>query len=164
VMVNEKIWQAMLLESEKIGTFGHGYTYSGHPVPAAVAVETLKIYDEIDLVGHVRKVGPVMQAGLRKLGEHPLIGEVRGIGMIGAIEMVKDKKTREAFPVAASAGGLVAKHAQNNGLIQRNMGDSIAFSPPLVMTVADVDEMFARVTKALDLTLADLRAAGEFTG
>src|SRR5690606_38931989 len=79
VMVNEKIWQAMLLESEKIGTFGHGYTYSGHPVPAAVAVETLKIYDEIDLVGHVRKVGPVMQAGLRKLGEHPLIGEVRGI-------------------------------------------------------------------------------------
>src|SRR5690606_25761336 len=110
---------------------GHGFTYSGHPVPAAVAVETLKIYDEIDLVGHVRKVGPVMQAGLRKLGEHPLIGEVRGIGMIGAVEIVRDKKTREAFATAGAAGGRFAMHAQDNGLIQRNMGDSIAFSPPL---------------------------------
>jgi len=164
VMVNEKIWQAMLAESEKIGTFGHGFTYSGHPVPAAVAVETLKIYDEIDLVGHVRKVSPVMQAGLRKLGNHPLVGEVRGIGMIGAIELVKDKKSKDAFPMTAGAGNLVAKHAQNNGLIQRNMGDSVAFSPPLVMTEADVEEMFARVTKALDLTLADLRASGEFKG
>ena len=164
VMVNEKVWQAMLLESEKIGTFGHGFTYSGHPVPAAVAVETLKIYDEIDLVGHVRKVGPVMQAGLRKLGEHPLIGEVRGVGMIGAVEMVRDRKTREPFPASAGAGNLVARHAQENGLIQRNMVDSIAFSPPLVMTEADIDEMFVRVTRALDLTLADLRAAGEFAG
>ena len=164
VMVNEKVWQAMLLESEKIGTFGHGFTYSGHPVPAAVAVETLKIYDDIDLVGHVRKVGPVMQAGLRKLGEHPLIGEVRGIGMIGAVEIVRDKKTKEAFAAVGAAGGRFAMHAQDNGLIQRNMGDSIAFSPPLVMTVADIEEMFARATTALDLTLSDLRAAGEFPG
>ena len=84
--------------------------------------------------------------------------------MIGAVEIVRDKKTKEAFAAVGAAGGRFAMHAQDNGLIQRNMGDSIAFSPPLVMTVADIEEMFARATTALDLTLSDLRAAGEFPG
>src|SRR5580704_3272793 len=88
VMVAETIYNAMVKESEKIGVFSHGFTYSGHPVSSAVALETLKIYEEDDILGHVRRMAPRMQAGLRKFMDHPLVGEVRGIGLIGAVELV----------------------------------------------------------------------------
>ncbi|MFH1558846.1 MAG: aspartate aminotransferase family protein, partial [Pseudomonadota bacterium] len=90
LMVNEKIYRAVVSESEKIGTFGHGFTYGGHPVPAAVALETLKIYEERDIVGHVQDVMPVFQQRLRAFASHPLVGEARGVGLIGALELVKD--------------------------------------------------------------------------
>ncbi len=97
VLVNERIFQALADESNKIGTFAHGYTYSGHPVPAAVAVETLKIYDEIKIGDHVRHVGPIMQAELkRRFADHPLVGEVRGVGLVAAIELVADKASRKS--------------------------------------------------------------------
>ncbi len=154
VMVDEKIYQALVRQSEKIGVFGHGYTYSGHPVAAAVAVETLKIYEERNIIEHVRRVGPRMQAGLRKFADHPLVGEVRGVGLVAAVELVKDKATKEPFDPKSGVGLYLYKRAQAHGLIVRNLVDSIAFTPPLIVTEADIDEILARFGKALDETTA----------
>jgi 4-aminobutyrate--pyruvate transaminase len=160
ILIGDKVWQAMLAESEKIGVFGHGFTYSGHPVPAAVAVEALKIYDERDLVGHVRDVAPVLQAGLRRFADHPLVGEVRGIGLLGALELVQNKGTKEPFAPTAGVGAAVARHAQAHGAIVRNMGDTVAFSPPLIITKAEIEELLSRTHKALDGALAEAKAQG----
>src|SRR5207302_10839355 len=101
VMVNQRVFDALAKESNEIGTWGHGFTYSGHPVPAAVAIETLKIYDEMDIGSHVKKVGAHMQAELRRrFADHPMVGEVRGIGLIGAIELVADKAAKKNFDPA----------------------------------------------------------------
>ena len=160
VLISEPIYQALVKESEKIGIFGHGYTYTGHPVCAAVALEALKIYQERDIVGHVRRVAPRLQDGLRRLADHPLVGEVRGIGLIAAVELVKDKATKESFDPAGAVGLYLGKQAQKHGLIVRALGDIIAFSPPLIMTGEEIDEMLARFGKALDDTEAWVRKEG----
>ena len=154
VMISEPIYQAMVRQSDKIGTFGHGYTYSGHPVSAAVALETLKIYEERDIVSHVRTVAPHLQDGLRRFGDHPLVGEVRGIGLIAGVEIVADKATKAPFDPKLGIGGHVARFAQEHGLIVRAMGDSIGFSPPLIITSAELDDLTARFGKALDDTVS----------
>ena len=160
-LVSRAIYDALLAQSDKLGVFGHGYTYSAHPVPAAVALETLRIYEERDIVGHVRKVGPRLQVGLRRLGEHPLVGEARGIGLIGALELVRDKGTRANFDPKAGIGAYLVKRAQHHGAILRNMaGDVIAFSPPLVITEAEIDSLLASTSRALDDTLATARERG----
>ena len=160
-LVSRAIYDALLAQSDKLGVFGHGYTYSAHPVPAAVALETLRIYEERDIVGHVRRVGPRLQAGLRRLGEHPLVGEARGIGLIGALELVRDKGTRANFDPKAGMGAYLVKRAQHHGAILRNMaGDVIAFSPPLVITEAEIDTLLASTSLALDDTLAMARERG----
>lgn len=160
VLISEPIYQALVKESEKIGIFGHGYTYTGHPVCAAVALEALKIYEERDIVGHVRRVAPRLQDGLRRLADHPLVGEVRGVGLIAAVELVKDKATKEPFDPADAVGLYLAKQAQKHGLIIRALGDIIAFSPPLIMTGEEIDEMLARFGKALDDTEAWVHKEG----
>ena len=152
VMINEKVYQALMENSAKIGTFGHGYTYSGHPVSCAVALETLKIYEERDIVGHVKRVGPRMQQGLRRFKDHALVGEVRGIGLVGAIELVRDKATKESFDPKQGVGAYLSRRAQEHGLIVRAMGDNIAFTPPLIITEAQVDEMIDKFGRALDDT------------
>ena len=159
VMVNEKVFQGLAKESHEIGTFGHGYTYSGHPVPAAVAIETLKIYDELDIVSHVQTVGAHLQAELRsRFGEHELVGEVRGIGMIAAVEFVADKAARKNFDPALKIGARLTKLCEANGVIARaTAGDTLVFSPPLIMTIAEVDEMLDRMTKAIDELTVQLR-------
>lgn len=154
VMISEPIYQAMVRQSEKIGTFGHGYTYSGHPVSAAVALETLKIYEERDIVSHVRTVAPHLQDGLRRFRDHPLVGEVRGIGLIAGVEIVADKATKAPFDPKLGIGGHVARFAQEHGLIVRAMGDSIGFSPPLIITSAELDDLVTRFGKALDDTVS----------
>jgi 4-aminobutyrate--pyruvate transaminase len=154
VMVDEKIYQALVRQSEKIGVFGHGYTYSGHPVAAAVAVETLKIYEERDIVAHVRAIAPRLQDGLRKFANHPLVGEVRGIGLVAAVELVKDKETKAPFDPKSGVGTYLYKRAQAHGLIVRNMIDSIAFTPPLIITAEEIDEILAKFGQALDDTWA----------
>ena len=133
VMVSADVYAALVKQSEKIGVFAHGFTYSGHPVTSAVALETLKIYEETDLISHARKVAPRMQAGLRRFQDHPLTGEVRGIGLIGAVELVADKATKTPFDPKANVGGFLAKRAQHHGLIIRPLGDTIAFCPPLII-------------------------------
>ena len=120
-LVSRPIYDALLKQSDKLGVFGHGYTYSAHPVPAAVALETLKIYEERDIVGHVRRVGPHLQEGLRRLSAHPLVGEARGVGLIGALELVRDKSTRVNFDPKTGVGAYVVKRAQHHGTILRNM-------------------------------------------
>lgn len=157
-LVNQRIFSAMLDESRKLGNFAHGFTYAGHPVTTAVALETLRIYQEMDMLGHVQRVGPHLQAALRKLADHFLVGEVRGVGMLCGIELVADKATRKQFDPARKVGPTVDRHARANGLITRFVGDRIAFSPPLIVTEEEIDQIAARITTALDLTWAELRA------
>jgi 4-aminobutyrate--pyruvate transaminase len=154
VMVSAGIFSALVSQSEKIGVFGHGFTYSGHPVTSAVALETLKIYRELNIVEHVRKVAPRMQAGLRLFNAHALVGETRGIGLIGAVEMVADKALKTPFDPQAGVGGFLARRAHHHGLIIRAAGDTIAFCPPLIINEDEIDLMFERFSRALDDTLA----------
>jgi 4-aminobutyrate--pyruvate transaminase len=159
VMIPERMYQAMLDESRKIGTFGHGYTYSGHPVAAAVALKTLEIYERDDIVGHAARVAVPFQRRLTALAEHPLIGEARGMGLMGALEIVADKASKAPYPTARGVGARCTALALEEGLIVRNLGDSIALCPPLIITEAQVDDMFDRLTRALDRT-GDWIAAG----
>ena len=149
LMVNEKVWQAMLTESDKIGTFGHGFTYSGHPVAAAVAIETQKLYKERDMLSHVRRQMGPFQKKLAALAEEDLVGEVRGVGLVAGVELVKNKKTREACAPVGKIGRMVAAREQENGLIIRAIGDTIAICPPLIIDGAQVDELVARLRKSL---------------
>ncbi|MDP7624473.1 MAG: aspartate aminotransferase family protein [Rhodospirillales bacterium] len=153
LMVSDEIFQLMVAESEKIGIFGHGFTYGGHPVPCAVALETMKIYEEMDLVSHVQLVTPTLQDGLAKLADHPLVGEARGVGLLGALEVVKNKETREIFEVSDGIGAHLANRAQANGLISRAMGDTLAFAPPLIIDNYQINEILAVVEQSLDETL-----------
>lgn len=159
VLVNERVYEALASESHAIGTFGHGYTYSGHPVPAAVAVEALRLYDELGIVERARTVGAHMQEGLRRrFADHELVGEVRGIGLIGAVELVADREARRNFDPAAKVGARLAKLCEAHGVIGRALpGDTLAFSPPLVITEAEVDEMLDRVARALDELAVQVR-------
>jgi len=159
VMVNERVFQALAAESHKIGTFGHGFTYSGHPVPAAVAIETLKIYDETEIGAHVGVVGAHMQRELRRrFADHPLVGEVRGIGLIAAIELMEDKAAHRKFDLAAKVGARWTKLIEAEGVIARAVpGEVLCFSPPLIITTAEIDEMLDRVERALSELTAQLR-------
>jgi 4-aminobutyrate--pyruvate transaminase len=161
LMISEPIWQALIKESEKIGTFGHGFTYSAHPVAAAVAIETLKIYEERDTLSHVRKVAKPFLAGLRQFESHPLVGETQGIGLIGAIQLVKSKTPKAFFEPTAGVAAYFAKCAQEHGLIVRPLlGDRVALCPPLIITEAEIDEMFRRFGKALEDTTAMVKSKG----
>ena len=158
LMVNDRVFAAMLDESKKLGNFAHGFTYAGHPVTTAVALETLRIYDEMDMLAHVQRVGAYMQLVLGRFASHPIVGDVRGVGLLTGIEMMADKATRTPFAPAGKAGAVADRHARANGLITRFVGDRIAFSPPLIITEAEVDELAARLQKTLDATWAELRA------
>jgi len=156
LLVNEKIYQAMLVASDTLGNFAHGYTYSGHPVATAVALEALRIYEETDIVGHVRDVGPDLLAGLRKLADHPIVGHVNGVGLIGGLELVADKATRRAFPAEVQVGAVADRMAKKHGLILRVIGNRLALSPPLIITRAEVGELLQRLGRALDDTAAEV--------
>jgi 4-aminobutyrate--pyruvate transaminase len=151
VTIGEEMYQAMIDESKKIGTFGHGFTYTAHPVAAAVAAKTLEIYEKRNIVGHVRSVAPRFEARVARLGEHALVGHARAKGLLGAIELVADKASKRSFDATAGIGGAVQKAAERNGLIIRALGgDIVAFCPPLIVKEADIDDIFDRAEKALD--------------
>jgi 4-aminobutyrate--pyruvate transaminase len=154
VMISEPVYQAMLDESRKIGTFGHGFTYSGHPVGAAVALKTLEIYQREDIFGHVRRLAPVFEKRLEALGDHPLVGEARGRGLIGAVELVADKETRQAFVPPMVVAAKCSAFALEEGVILRNILDSVAICPPLVIKEDELGALFDRLEKALDRTEA----------
>ena len=160
-LVTNKLYEILIAQSDKLGIFGHGYTYSAHPVPAAVALETLKIYEERDIVAKVRRVGPRMLAGIRTYADHPLIGEARGIGLIGAVELVRDKTTKQSFHPKAGVAAYLVRRAQHHGAILRNMpGDNVAFCPPLIVSETEIDEMIGCFGRALDDTWAMVKENG----
>jgi 4-aminobutyrate---pyruvate transaminase len=159
VMISDAVYQPIANQSKDLGVLGHGYTYTAHPVCAAVALETLKIYEERDIVGMVRSVSPLFLERLHALGDHPLVGETRGRGLIGAVELVSNKETKEPFAAGLMAGVSCANFAANHGLIVRAIGDNIAFTPPLIITNNQVNELFDKMQVALDDTLAMLKKA-----
>jgi len=157
LLINDKIYQAMLTASDKLGNFSHGYTYAGHPVAAAVALEALNIYEEIDIVGHVQRVGPQLLTGLHRLAEHPMVGHVDGVGLIAGIELVTDKTSRHPIPAAANLGTIVDRIARKHGLVVRVIANRLTFSPPLIITSAEIDELLVRLNRTLDETFVELR-------
>lgn len=156
LLINERVYAPVADQSSEIGTFGHGYTASGHPVAAAVALENLKIIEERDLVANAREMGVLMQAGLRTLADHPLVGEVRGVGLIAAIELVTDKAAKLS---AQPPGDLAARGfaiMQKNGVISRAMGDALAFCPPLIVEKQHIDTIVETTARSLDELQASL--------
>jgi len=160
LLINDKVFEPLADESNRIGTFGHGFTGGGHPVAAAVALENLNLIEERDLVAHARDVGAYMQRRLRDLASHELVGEVRGVGLIAALELVGDKAAKAPWGSVGALGGLVNGLLQQNGVISRNMGDALAFCPPLIITEAQVDTMVDAVSLALDAAAARIRPKG----
>ncbi|MBK1668456.1 aspartate aminotransferase family protein [Rhodovibrio sodomensis] len=152
IMMRDEIYQAIADNTHKIGTFAHGFTYSGHPVAAAVALETLKIYEEMDVAARVRDLAPRLQDGLRAYADHPLVGEVRGIGLIAGVELLADKATRTPFDPVGKVGGYIDARCRAHGVILRNLGDTLAFCPPLVIEPAQIDQIVAAFGAALEET------------
>jgi putrescine aminotransferase len=139
------------------GDFNHGFTYSGHPVAAAVALENIRILREERIIERVKaETAPYLQKRLRELSDHPLVGEVRGVGLLGAIELVKNKATRERY-TGKGAGMICRTFCFDNGLIMRAVGDTMIIAPPLVISFAEIDELVEKARKCLDLTLAQLQ-------
>ncbi len=146
-------------QSDRLGILGHGYTTGGHPVATAVGLENLAIIEERGLVRNAAEVGAHMRAGLARFADHPLVGEVRGCGLIAAVELVADKSTKARFDPVGKVGMRLFERAHAHGLIIRSIGDSIAFCPPMIITTAQVDEMLKRFAATLD-DIASWVAAG----
>ncbi|HWA70400.1 MAG TPA: aminotransferase [Rhizomicrobium sp.] len=161
VLLSPELVEIIEEEATRIGGLWHAFTYSAHPVAAAVALKTLEIYQRRDTFGHVRKVSPRFLARLRALAEHPLVGEANGVGLIGAVEMVADKKTKTNFEASKLVGGRCGQFCQDEGVIVRPLiNDRIALCPPLVISEAEIDELFDRFTRGLDRTLGWVKAEG----
>ena len=154
VMIPEEMYQALIVESKKIGTFGHGFTYSGHPVAAAVAIKTLEIYKRDRIFETAAARMPLFQKRLMALGEHPLVGEARGMGLVGALELVADKRSKQPFDGKKGVGAQVVRNAEAEGLIVRGIaGDVLTICPPMIIAPAEINELFDRLGRALDKTL-----------
>lgn len=153
--IDEPLYRAMLDQSGRLGIFGHGTTYSGHPVACAVANKTIEIYQRERIVERVAGKAPDFQARLAGLADHPLVGEARGLGLIGGIEIVADKVTKRQFGPEAGVAGRCVGFAQEEGLIVRALaGDRLALCPPLIIAPDEIAALFERLTRALDRTLA----------
>jgi len=144
------------------GEFNHGYTYNGHPASAAVSLENIRILEEEDIVGNVRDVtAPHIAAKWAEIGDHPLVGEARIIGMMGALELTPDKSARAPFKAEkGSVGYMCREHCLANGLVMRAVGDTMIISPPLCITTGEIDQLAEKAWKVLDLTAAEIKAEG----
>ena len=150
VVLSPELSEIIEEESGKIGTFGHGFTYGGHPVSCAVALKAIEIYQERDLIGHVRQVTPAFARRLKKLEDHPLVGNANSVGLIGGIEIVADKKTKASFDPTKAVAATIGRFCEDEGLIIRPLlGDRIAVCPPLVITESDIEDLFDRFERAL---------------
>ncbi|MEM7074558.1 MAG: aminotransferase [Pseudomonadota bacterium] len=156
--LSNEIHDAIVEESGRHGVFGHGFTYGGHPVPAAVALEAIRIYESDDIVGHVRRVGPVFQKTLRALQDHPLVGEARGVGLMGGLDLMADAASRTPFDPALRVGQMVHDHSRDMGLLLRYAGDTLLFGPPLIITEDEIAEFGDILLRALDKTHSAIEA------
>ncbi|GIT89486.1 MULTISPECIES: aspartate aminotransferase family protein [Roseobacter] len=154
-MMNERVYEPIADEGNRIGILGHGYTGSAHPVGAAVALENLKIIEERDLVGNAAERGAQLQAGLGELAAHPLVGEARGVGLIAALEIIAPERQGDARAPGA-LGAHMNRIFHSNGLISRNMIDAVGFCPPLIITEAQVSDMLGIVEKSLETLTREL--------
>src|SRR3569833_1602234 len=160
VLLSPELVEIIEDEATRIGGLWHAFTYSAHPVAAAVALKTLELYERRDAFGHVRKVAPTFLTRLRALADHPLVGEANGVGLIGAIEMVADKKTKKNFEASKLVGAMCGLFCQEEGIIVRPLiNDRIALCPPLVITEAEIGELFDRFERGLNTTMAWEKAA-----
>jgi len=152
IVMSPEVYDGIEAGSDDVGTFAHGATYSGHPVTCAVALRCLELIEERRVLDHVQRMAPLFAHRLEALRAHPLVGEVRHVGLMGAVEFVADKQLRSPFDPAGSVSSAVGRAAQERGVIVRvsAAGDVCAFSPPLVVTAADIDEIFDRFEAALD--------------
>ncbi|MFZ2651338.1 MAG: aspartate aminotransferase family protein [Burkholderiaceae bacterium] len=158
VMVGERIANVLI---EKGGEFTHGYTYSGHPVACAVALANIRLIQSERLVEKVRDdTGPHLAQHFAALAGHPLVGEAQTCGLMGALQLVKDKATGQAFDTQLEVGMVCRGHCFGANLIMRAVGDRMIVAPPLVTTRAQIDELAQRIRACLDLTLADLQQRG----
>ncbi|HEY0296316.1 MAG TPA: aspartate aminotransferase family protein [Bordetella sp.] len=158
VLINAKVAETINQNSGKLGSFGHGYTASGHPVATAVALENLKIIDERGLIDNAAEMGKLLRSELdAKLAGHPLVGEIRSQGLIAAVEMVADRATRKQFDPVGKAGGYAYERAHSHGIIVRGIMDNVAVCPPLIINAEQVRDMVDRVARTVDDTAAYLR-------
>jgi putrescine aminotransferase len=156
VLVSDRVADVL---KQQGGDINHGYTYSGHPATAAVALKNIEIIEREKLVERVAEdTGPYLQARWRELADHALVGEVRGIGLIAALELTKDKATRQRWVAGGKVGGLCRDFCTANGLVMRATGDTMLVSPPLVISKSEIDELIEKARKSLDDTLAAIQA------
>ncbi|ARP90164.1 aspartate aminotransferase family protein [Bordetella genomosp. 9] len=150
VLLSPRVHEVIAENSGRVGTLGHGYTASGHPVATAVALENLNLIEERRLVENAARSGEVLQSELRAMADHPLIGEVRGVGLIAGVELVADKATKRPFDPLGKAGGYAYEQAHAHGLIIRGIQDTVAFCPPLIITPEEVRDMVSRFKRTLE--------------
>ena len=160
VMISDRIHEAMLSQSDKYGNFAHGFTYAGHPVAAAVALEVQKIYAEIDIVDRSKRLGPILQSTLGQLKGHPLVGDARGVGLIFGMELMQNAEKGVPFDTALKVGARIETAAMHHGLVLRVVGDRLVFAPPLVIEAEDIEEIGKRLERALDDVAKDLKSEG----
>lgn len=162
--ISDAIWEVLNEHSVESGPFGHGFTYSAHPVAAAAALENLAIIDDEKLVHRAEVTGAYLQRRLaERIAPHPLVGEHRGIGMIAGIEFVKNRETKEPFDLSLGVTKMMYKHLLKRGVICRPIGNMMAFSPPLILTKEEVDTVVDAFSAALDALAKDLRKAGHWS-
>ena len=159
LLVNERIFTAMVRQSDALGSFGLTMTYCGHPVASAVAREAIRIYEEEDFPARVRRLEAPFLDGLRRLSTHPLVGEVRGVGLLAGVELVRNKLSHEPFAKNRKIGAICAALCEKHGLMLRAIGDTLALCPPLVISENEINALLARLRLALDETAATLTAA-----
>ncbi|MBO6814347.1 MAG: aspartate aminotransferase family protein [Rhizobiaceae bacterium] len=164
IMFADEMYQVIADHTDKLGTLGHGFTGSAHPVATAVALENLAIIEEQMLVQNAGKMGAVLQKELARFLDHPMVGEVRGCGLIAAVQLVADKSGRKPFNPEGKVGGYFFECAHDHGLIVRNIKDAIAICPPLIINEAQVKELVTRFEKALDQTWEFAISAGLTAG
>jgi len=152
LLINERISEALVAGSALFGTFGHGFTYSAHPVSAAVSLEVLKLYEERDIVGQVRRQSEVLANAVHAFSSHPLVGDVRVLGLLAGVELVAHRETKEPFAKSRKVGAYLLKRAQHHGVILRAMGDTIVFAPPLIINEQEIGEMLTGFGRALSDT------------
>jgi 4-aminobutyrate--pyruvate transaminase len=160
VAINADMADVIERASGELGTFGHGFTYGGHPLGCAVALKTIEIYQRRDIVGRVRKLTPLFQAKLRSFADHPLVGEARGVGLVGALELSPDKAKAATFAQPGKVGPKLAAELVKRGVIFRAIGDVLAACPPMIIAEDEIEALFAPMGEALDATLHWARAEG----
>ncbi|MDH3580102.1 MAG: aminotransferase [Hyphomicrobiales bacterium] len=158
LLIGEKVFEAMVAQSENLGNFAHGHTFAGHPASVAVALETLKIYEEMDLLTHIGHLSACLAQMLEGLRDHPMVGNIDIVGLLAGIELVKDRETKEPYAAELNIGTQVADASQRHGLLHRYAGNRIAFAPAYVTSEDEIAEVGLRLKKALDEVYTQISA------